>query len=71
MKNHNIHSVFHTLLLRIHILNNNRLFPEREVRQVTGLSDENWEWTVDLIETHAGKGRTTLFKVLWKSGDHT
>ena len=43
MKNHNIHSVFHTLLLRIHVLNNDRLFPRREVRQVTGLSDENQE----------------------------
>ena len=43
MKNYNIHSVFHTLLLRIHILNNNRLFPGREVRQVTGLSNENQE----------------------------
>ena len=71
MKNHNIHPVFHALLLRIHIPNNDRLFPRREVRQVTRLSDENQEWTVDLIETHAGKGRTTLFKVLWKSGDYT
>ena len=71
MKNHNIHPVFHVLLLRIHVSNNDRLFPGREVRQVTGLSDENQEWTVDLIETHTGKGRTTLFKVLWKSGDYT
>ena len=64
MKNHNIHPVFHALLLRIHIPNNDRLFPGREVGQVTGLSDENQEWTVDLIETHTGKGRTALFKVL-------
>ena len=64
MKNHNIHPVFHASLLRIHVLNNDRLFPGREVGQVTGLSDENQEWTVDSIETHAGKGRTTLFKVL-------
>ena len=41
MKNHNIHSVFHVLLLRIHVLNNDKLFPEREVGQVTGLSNEN------------------------------
>ena len=71
MKNHNIHPVFHTLLLRIHVLNNDRLFPGREVGQVTGLSDENQEWTVDSIETHVGKGRTALFKVLWKLGDYT
>ena len=64
MKNYNIHPVFHTLLLRIHVPNNDRLFPEREVGQVTGLSDENQEWTVDSIETHVGKGRTALFKVL-------
>ena len=64
MKNCNIHPVFHASLLRIHVPNNDRLFPRREVGQVTGLSDENWEWTVDLIETHAGKDRTTLFKVL-------
>ena len=64
MKNHNIHPVFHASLLRIHIPNNDRLFPGREVGQVTGLSDENQEWTVDSIETHAGKGRTALFKVL-------
>ena len=37
----NIHPVFHALLLRIHVSNNDRLFPEREVGQVTGLSDEN------------------------------
>ena len=64
IKNYNIHPVFYTLLLRIHVPNNDRLFPGREVGQVTGLSDENQEWTVDSIETHAGKGRTTLFKVL-------
>ena len=64
MKNHNIHSVFHASLLRIHVPNNDRLFPEREVGQVTGLSDENQEWTVDSIETHARKSRTALFKVL-------
>ena len=64
MKNHNIHPVFHTSLLRIHIPNNDRLFPKREVGQVTGLSNENQEWTVDSIETHTGKGRTSLFKVL-------
>ena len=71
IKNHNIHPVFHASLLRIHVLNNDRLFPGREVGQVTGLSDENQEWTVDSIETHAGKGRTALFKVLWKWGDYT
>ena len=43
IKNHNIHSVFHTLLLRIHVFNNDRLFPKREVGQVTGLSNENQE----------------------------
>ena len=41
IKNHNIHPVFHALLLRIHVPNNDRLFPGREVGQVTGLSDEN------------------------------
>ena len=64
IKNHNIHSVFHASLLRIHVSNNDRLFPEREVGQVTGLSNENQEWTVDSIETHTRKSRTTLFKVL-------
>ena len=64
MKNYNIHPVFYTLLLRIHISNNDRLFSRREVRQVIGLSNENQEWTVDLIETHIRKSRTTLFKVL-------
>ena len=64
MKNHNIHPVFHASLLRIHVLNNDRLFPRREVGQVIGLSNKNQEWTVDLIETHTGKDRTALFKVL-------
>ena len=41
MKNHNIHPVFHASLLRIHVPNNDRLFPGREVGQVTGLSNEN------------------------------
>ena len=41
MKNCNIHPVLHASLLRIHVPNNDRLFPGREVGQVTGLSDEN------------------------------
>lgn len=64
LKNRNIHPIFYVLLLRIHVPNNNRLFPGRDTSQVTGLNNESNEWTVDSIETHVRQGNTVIFKVL-------
>ncbi|OCB89388.1 hypothetical protein A7U60_g3479 [Sanghuangporus baumii] len=51
--------------------NDDRLFPGRDISQVTNLEDGTNEWVVELIDTHYGKGTDSLFKVVWKAGDHT
>lgn len=71
LKTKGIHPVFYASLLRVHVPNDDRLFPGREASQVTGLGDESNEWAVDSIEAHYGKGTDSLFKVVWKAGDHT
>ncbi|KAL5525417.1 hypothetical protein ACEPAF_9287 [Sanghuangporus sanghuang] len=51
--------------------NDDRLFPGRDISQVTNLEDGTNEWVVESIDTHYGKGTDSLFKVVWKAGDHT
>ncbi|KAL5476918.1 hypothetical protein ACEPAI_3104 [Sanghuangporus weigelae] len=71
LKIRGIHPVFHASLLRIHVPNDDRLFPGRDVSQVTGLDDNTNEWIVESIDAHYGKGPNALFKIVWKAGDHT
>ncbi|CAL1702709.1 unnamed protein product [Somion occarium] len=69
LKRRGIHDVFHSSLLRIHIPNDDRLFPGRLDSQVMELEDQEEEWSVDKIISHTGTGKDSTFEVLWKSGD--
>ena len=70
LKQHGIHDVFHSSLLRIHVPNNDRLFPGRMDTQLTGDDDDD-EWAVDRILSHHGSQMDASFEILWKSGDVT
>ncbi len=71
LKVRGIHDVFHVSLLRVHIPNDDQLFPGRAENQM-GLTDEmSGEWAVEQIIGHSGSKMDSLFKVKWKSGDMT
>ncbi|SJL12635.1 uncharacterized protein ARMOST_16064 [Armillaria ostoyae] len=71
LKARGVHDVFHASLLRIHVPNDDRLFPGRAENQV-GLTDEvSGEWAVEQIVGHSGSRTDSLFQVKWKSGDVT
>ncbi|EPQ61206.1 hypothetical protein GLOTRDRAFT_8049, partial [Gloeophyllum trabeum ATCC 11539] len=69
LKKRGIHDAFHASKLRIHVPNDDRRFPGRQLSQLLGLGDEPKEWAVDRILSHQGKGTSALFQVRWKSGD--
>ena len=71
LKRRGVHDVFHSSLLRIHIPNDDRLFPGRMDTQLAGDEDTEGEWAVDRISAHAGKRTDSVFEVHWKSGDIT
>jgi hypothetical protein len=67
-----LHDVFHLSLLRVHVPNDDRLFPGRLETQVADFGDiESSEWVVSSIASHVGSGRTATFEVIWKAGDRT
>jgi hypothetical protein len=68
LKQHGIHPAFHAHLLRIHVPNDDRRFPGRQLSQIAGLGKTE-EWAVSSINTHHGKGTDALFELTWKSGD--
>ncbi|KAJ3974131.1 hypothetical protein EV361DRAFT_759546, partial [Lentinula raphanica] len=69
LKRRGIHDVFHSSFLRIHIPNDDRLFPGQSYQQIIG--DDEGEWSIDRILTHNGNRSNSMFLVLWKSGDRT
>lgn len=73
LRKRGIHPVFHSALLRMHVPNDDRLFPGRALAQVVDLGEEppESEWAVDRISAHQGAGTSALFHVKWKSGDST
>ncbi|KAG2045856.1 hypothetical protein BDR06DRAFT_853515, partial [Suillus hirtellus] len=71
MRQCGIHDVFHFSYLRIHLPNDNRLFPGQLNNQVAEFEDEEQEWAVDRILSHKGTRSDTVFEVRWKSGDMT
>jgi hypothetical protein len=71
LKKRGVHDVFHSSLLRIHVPNDDRLFPGRMDTQIGEGPDSEDEWAVDLIRSHAGSGEDSIFEILWKSGDVT
>src|ERR1700683_670192 len=68
LKQRGVHPAFHASLLRIHVPNDDRRFPGREVGQISSLGNAE-EWAVLNIESHHGKGTDALFEIVWKAGD--
>ncbi|KIM36738.1 hypothetical protein M413DRAFT_56048, partial [Hebeloma cylindrosporum] len=66
-----VHDVFHASLLRIHVPNDDRLFPGRQFNQLNAGDDAESEWAVDKILSHSGSSQDSVFEVLWKAGDIT
>ena len=71
LRKRGIHDVFHASLLRIHVPNDDRLFPGHMDTQLGDGPNTKDEWAVDRIRSHAGIGEGSVFKILWKSGDIT
>ncbi|KAG1853592.1 hypothetical protein C8R48DRAFT_639362 [Suillus tomentosus] len=71
MRQRGIHDVFHSSYLRIHLPNDDRLFPGRLDNQVAEFEEEEKEWAVDRILSHKGARSDAVFEVRWKSGDVT
>jgi len=71
LKQRGVHDVFHASLLRIHVPNDDRLFPGRLFTQLNPRSETESEWAVDRILSHSGSSRDAVFEVLWKAGDIT
>jgi hypothetical protein len=69
LKRRGLHDNFHASLLRIHVPNDDRRFPGRDIHQLPGFGDAPNEWSVDRIATHVGAGKDALFYVIWKAGD--
>jgi hypothetical protein len=71
LRQRGIHDVFHSSLLRVHVANNDRLFPNCSDVTLWESSETGQEWAVSRIKTHSGKGRNAIFEIEWKSGDVT
>jgi hypothetical protein len=57
--------------LRIHVPNDDRLFPGRLDNQIWEFEDAEHEWAVERIKSHSGAKTDVLFEIVWKSGDIT
>jgi hypothetical protein len=71
LKQRGVRDVFHASLLRIHIPNDDRLFPGRLFTQLNAGNDSDPEWAVNKILSHAGSSHDAIFEVLWKARDIT
>lgn len=73
MKSRGVHDVFHASKLRVHIPNDDRLFPGRSDDQVWEYDGDGVEpeFTVDKILSHSGAKSSALFELLWRDGDRT
>ncbi|PBK73741.1 hypothetical protein ARMSODRAFT_869257, partial [Armillaria solidipes] len=71
LKARGVHNVFHALLLRIHVPNNDHLFPGHAENQVGLIDEVSGEWAIEQIIGHSGSKMDSLFQVKWKSGDIT
>jgi hypothetical protein len=71
LKQRGIHDVFHASLLRLHIPNNDQLFPNRLDSVIWNTDDVAQEWSVSRIKSNSGTCQNALFEIEWKSGDIT
>jgi hypothetical protein len=69
-----IHDVFYSKLLRVHVPNDNCLFPGRLETQIDDFGhNASGEWVIDCITSHvgSGSGRTATFEAIWRASDRT
>lgn len=72
LKKRGVHDVFHASLMRIHVPNDDRLFPGQLDTQFGALDKQaEGEWAVESILSHSGSGTDSVFEIRWKSGDKT
>jgi hypothetical protein len=71
LKSRGIHDVFHASLLRVHVPNDDRLFPGRLDTQLGTDETYSGEWAVERILSHAGSGKDSMLEVKWTAGDVT
>lgn len=71
LKARGVRNVFHAALLRIHVPNDDRLFPGRLDNQIRPPDQAEPEWALDKILSHHGAHENAVFQVKWKSGDIT
>ena len=69
LKQRGVHNVFHLSLLRIHIANDDHLFPSRSEEQIPDIGSVGQEWAIEKILMHRGSHSDTTFEVQWASGD--
>jgi transposase InsO family protein len=69
LKQRGVYPVFHSSLLRIHIPNDDRLFPGRLETQVADFDEPESEWAINRIVSHSGQRADSTFEIRWKSGD--
>ena len=69
LKQRGIHNVFHSSLLRIHIPNDDRLFPGQRDNQIKDLGGTNHKWAVDKVLRHRGSHSDTEFEIQWTAGN--
>jgi hypothetical protein len=73
LRQRGVRNVFHSLLLRPHIPNDDRLFPGRLETHVADFEDdaEDSEWAADRILSHVSSGRDSILEVQWRAGNVT
>lgn len=71
LKQRGVHDSFHASLLRIHVPNDDRLFPGQLDTQLGNADGTEGEWAVDHIMEHAGSKMDAIFEIQWKMGDVT
>ncbi|KAG1800903.1 uncharacterized protein HD556DRAFT_1189950, partial [Suillus plorans] len=71
LRQRGVHPVFHSSYLRIHVPNDDRLFPGRMETQVAEFKELESEWAIDKVLMHSGRRADSTFQILWKSGDTT
>ena len=68
LRQQGVHPAFHANLLRIHIPNDDRRFPGRQMPQMIGIGKIE-DLSIDRILRHHGKGRDSLFELRYTAGD--
>jgi transposase InsO family protein len=71
LKKRGLHPDFHSSLLRVHVPNDDRLFPGRSETQVGLTENPKTEWTANRVVSHVGKGASATFEIEWLAGDRT